>query len=388
MNRALGTLVALALLGPALLRFAPTHPPRAPVSSAAAIPLGLVAGLSLFVVLARTRPRILLTPVAVAAALLVAAVGMSEEAVWRAFALGRLAPGTGVLAALAMTSAGFAATHLPMLRARGAAVHLLTGATFGVLFVTTGSLVACAIAHGSYNVLAVLARGRPRPASAAISFAQAEKRYGHHVALAPLDLTVERGELVALLGPNGAGKTTLVSLVAGLRRPTAGAVRVFGGNPREWRTRTRLGTTPQEMGFPPTLRAREILELARAHAANPPPLADLVDRFDLAEFAHRQAGALSGGQRRRLALALAFAGAPELAVLDEPTTGLDLETRRRAWAAIASFAGNGGTVLLTTHYLEEAAALAGRIVVLARGVVVDDDLGADDLEHAYLRVTR
>jgi ABC-type multidrug transport system ATPase subunit/membrane protease YdiL (CAAX protease family) len=387
-SRALGSLVALAVLGAALLRFAPTHPPRAPVSVAAATSLGVLAGLALFAVLARTRPRILLDPLALAAASFVAAVGMSEEAIWRAFALGRLAPSAGAGAAVAITTVGFAATHLPMLRARGAAVHLLTGATFGLLFVTTGSLIACALAHASYNVLAVLARSRARPASAAICFAQAGKRYGARVALAPLDLTVERGELVALLGPNGAGKTTLVSLVVGLRRPTAGSVRVFGGDPRDWRARIRLGTAPQEMGFPPTLRAREILELARAHAANPPPLAHLVEQFDLAEFADRQAGALSGGQRRRLALALAFASAPELAVLDEPTTGLDLESRRRAWGAIASFAGNGGTVLLTTHYLEEAQALAGRIVALARGEMVADDLRADDLEQAYLRVTR
>jgi ABC-type multidrug transport system ATPase subunit/membrane protease YdiL (CAAX protease family) len=387
-SRALGSLVAYALLGPALLQFAPTHPPRAPVSTAVAASVGVVAGLALFTVLARARPRVLLDPLVTAAALLVAAVGMSEEALWRAFALGRLAPSVGAGAAVAITTAAFAATHLPMLRARGAAVHVLTGATFGVLFVTTGSLVACALAHASYNVLAVLARSRARPASAAISCARAEKRYGDRIALAPLDLTVERGELVALLGPNGAGKTTLVSLVTGLRRPTAGTVRIFGGDPRDWRARIRLGTTPQEMGFPPTLRSREILELARAHAAKPPPLASLVEQFDLAAFADRQTGALSGGQRRRLALALAFANAPKLAVLDEPTTGLDLESRRRAWSAIASFAEDGGTVLLTTHYLEEAQALSGRIVVLARGEVVADGLRADDLEQAYLRLTR
>ena len=388
MSRPLNSLVALALLGPALLRFAPTHPPRAPISVSLAASLGVLTGFALFIVLARTGPRILLDPLAVGAAILVAAVGMSEEALWRGFALGRLAPSTGVGAAVAISSIGFAATHLPMLRARAAAVHVLTGATFGLLFVTTGSLVACALAHASYNVLAVLARNRARPASAAISFARAEKRYGNRIALAPLDLTVERGELVALLGPNGAGKTTLVSLVVGLRRPTAGTVRVFGSDPRDWRARVGLGTTPQEMGFPPTLRAREILELARAHAASPPPLAHLVELFDLAAFSDRQAGALSGGQRRRLALALAFANAPKLAVLDEPTTGLDLESRRRAWSVIAGFTENGGTVLLTTHYLEEAQAMSGRIVVLARGEVVADDLRADDLERAYLRMTR
>jgi ABC-2 type transport system ATP-binding protein len=257
-----------------------------------------------------------------------------------------------------------------------------------VLFVSTGSLVACALAHASYNVLAVLARSGARPATPAVTFTRAEKRFGKRLALAPLDLTIERGELVALLGPNGAGKTTLVSLVVGLRRPTAGSVRILGRDPCDWRARKRLGATPQEMSFPPTLRAREILDLARAHATSPTPLADLVERFDLTGFLQRQSGALSGGQRRRLALALAFAGTPELAVLDEPTTGLDLESRRRAWGAIRAFATGGGTVLLTTHYLEEAQALAGRIVVLAQGEVVDADLRADDLEQAYLEATR
>ena len=386
MSRTLVSVAALAGAGPALLWLAPTAPPRAPLRHLASAPIGVAAGIALFMLLARDRPRILLTRVAFATALVVAIAGMSEEAIWRAFALGRIAPTAGLWAAIAVTSAAFAATHLPSLRARGAAVQLVTGTVFGALFVATGSLVACALAHAAYNVLAVL--GRRVPASAAIELRGAEKRFGDRVALHPCDVSVEPGELVALLGPNGAGKTTLVSLVVGLRRPSRGVVRILGGNPRTWRARSRLGTTPQQMDFPPTLRGREILELARAHSASAPPLAALVERFGLDDLLRQQNGALSGGQRRRLALALAFANDPRLVVLDEPTTGLDVEARRGAWEAIAAFAHVGGTVLLTTHSIEEAQALARRVVILARGRVVADGPPTVDLEEAFLRITR
>ena len=390
MKRTLLATAALIALGPILLRLSPTPPPRPPLTSLASASLGLLAGIALFAVLARARPHVLLTPLAVATAIVVAAAGMSEEAIWRAFALGRIAPTTGVWSAVAVTTAAFAATHLPMLRTRGAATQLVTGGVFGALFAATGSLLACALAHATYNLIAVLSRGGVRPASA-IAFRRAEKRFGAKVALAPLDLTIEQGELVALLGPNGAGKTTLVSLVTGVRRPSAGDVRLFGRDPRDWRARARLGTTPQQMDFPPTLRGREILDLARAHTPSPPPLSELAERFDLGDVLQAQNGSLSGGQRRRLALALAFANAPALVVLDEPTTGLDVESRRGAWDAIATFAAQGGTVLLTTHYLEEADALAGRVIVLAHGEVVADGspqslkaCAGDNLEQAFL----
>jgi ABC-2 type transport system ATP-binding protein len=368
---------ALALVGPLLLVLAPTSPPRPPVSLAAAAGLGVAIGLSLFAALARTRPRLLFRPAAVA----VAAVGISEEAIWRGFALGRIAPVAGAATAVVVTSLAFASTHVPLLRLRGAAVQLVTGAAFGALFVATGSLPACAVAHATYNLVAIL--GRTPPASAAIVLRGVTKRYRSEHALGPIDLTIERGELVALLGPNGAGKTTLVSLCVGLRRPSTGTVRVFGGDPRAWRTRLRIGTTPQQMDFPPTLRGHEILELARAHAPDQPPLGALVDAFGLVDVIGPQNGALSGGQRRRLALALAFANAPELVLLDEPTTGLDVESRRGAWEAIRAF---DGTVLLTTHHLEEAHALADRTIVLAGGAVVVD--GHVESEDELLCLTR
>ena len=377
MRRTLASVAALALAGPLLLVLAPTAPPRPPLSLPSAAPLGIAVGMALYAALARRRPQPLFTPVAG----VVAAVGVSEEAIWRAFALGRIAPVAGAAAAVAVTSAAFAVTHIPLLRLRGAAVHVLTGATFGALFVVTGSLLACAAAHATYNVVAVL--GRVQPASAAIELRAAAKRFGDRVALRPVDLAIERGALVALLGPNGAGKTTLVSLCVGLRRPTAGTVRIFGRDPRDWRARLGLGTTPQQMDFPPTIRGREILDLARAHAVDPPSIASLAERFGLDGTLDRQNGSLSGGQRRRLALALAFANAPQLVVLDEPTTGLDIAARRAAWDAIRAF---GGTVLLTTHHLEEAHALAERIIVLAHGEVVAD--GALESEDELLRLTR
>ncbi|HEY4412847.1 MAG TPA: ATP-binding cassette domain-containing protein [Gaiellaceae bacterium] len=393
MSRTLVSVAALATACPALLWLAPTAPPRAPLRHLASAPVGLAAGIALFLLLAHARPRILLTPTAFATALVVAAVGTSEEAIWRAFALGRIAPNAGLWAAVAVTSAAFAATHLPTLRLRGTAIQLGTGTVFGVLFAATGSLVACALAHAAYNVLAVLSRRVP--ATAAIELRGAEKRFHDRVALQPFDVSVEPGELLALLGPNGAGKTTLVSLIVGLRRPSGGVVRIFGRDPRDWRARSRLGTTPQQMDFPPTLRGREILELARAHSASAPPLAVLAERFGLDDLLRQQNGALSGGQRRRLALALAFANDPDLVVLDEPTTGLDVESRRGAWEAIGAFTHAGGTVLLTTHSIEEADALARRVVVLARGRLVADGPLADikspadaGLEEAFLRITR
>lgn len=373
------SVAALAALGPALLLWAPTTPPRPALAAPTAAAVGVAAGLALFAFLARTHPRVLLTPLSVA----VAGIGMSEEATWRAFALGRLAPMVGVWVAFGATTIAFAFSHVPALRLRGASVHLLTGAVFGALFAITGSLVACGLAHAAYNLLAVAARRSP---ASVVAFSGVEKRFRDAVALRDIDLTIERGELVALLGRNGAGKSTLVSLLAGLRRPSAGSVHVFGRDPRDWRARARLGVTPQEMGFPPTLRVREILELARAHSSTAAPMSKLVERCGLATLERRQAGGLSGGQRRRLALALAFAAGPSLVALDEPTAGLDVESRRNAWELVRDFAHEGGTVLLTTHSFDEARLLATRTVVLARGVVVaDGDVASED---ELLRLTR
>ncbi|MDG4827931.1 ABC transporter ATP-binding protein [Solwaraspora sp. WMMD1047] len=202
---------------------------------------------------------------------------------------------------------------------------------------------------------------------------QATRRYGDVTALDRADLDVRAGELVGLLGPNGAGKSTLLNLLIGLRRPSAGRVELFGGDPRDAVRRRQLGVTPQETGLPGTLRVGEVIDFVAAHYADPLPRADLLDRFDLADLVRRQTGGLSGGQRRRLAVALAFVGRPRLVVLDEPTTGLDVAARHALWEGIRAFHADGGTVLLSSHYLEEIEALAKRVVVLGQGRVLADD---------------
>ncbi|MEW2381466.1 ABC transporter ATP-binding protein [Micromonospora sp. NPDC047707] len=202
--------------------------------------------------------------------------------------------------------------------------------------------------------------------------AQATRRYGDVVALDRVDLDIQAGELVGMLGPNGAGKSTLLNLLVGLRRPTSGRVELFGGDPRDPQRRRRIGVTPQETGLPPTLRVGEVVDFTAAHYPNPLGKGELLDRFGIADLVRRQTGGLSGGQKRRLAVALAFVGRPQLVFLDEPTTGLDVEARRALWDAIRAFHAEGGTVLLTSHYLEEIEALAKRVVVIGQGRLLTD----------------
>ncbi len=205
------------------------------------------------------------------------------------------------------------------------------------------------------------------------SAVEVSRRYGDVVALDRVSVEVRAGELIGLLGPNGAGKTTLVNLFVGLRRPSGGRVEVCGADPREAATRRSIGVTPQQTGLPKTLRVGECLDFVAAHFPDPVGRAELVARFGLDGLERRQTGSLSGGQQRRLAVALAFVGRPRLVFLDEPTTGLDVEARHGLWQAIRSFHARGGTVLLTSHYLEEIDALAERVIVLGEGRVLADD---------------
>jgi ABC-2 type transport system ATP-binding protein len=221
------------------------------------------------------------------------------------------------------------------------------------------------------------------------------KRFGDVLALDGVEIELRRAEVLALLGPNGAGKTTALSLMLGLRRADVGRVELFGADPRRPASRAAVGVTPQETGFPPTLRVGEIADLVRAHYAAPAGTGELLDRFGLAHCARRQVGGLSGGERRRLAVALAFAGRPLAVFLDEPTTGLDVEARRSVWAELQAYSSGGGTILLTTHYLEEAEALASRVVLLARGRIAGEGSPAQlasahggTLEDAFLALTR
>jgi ABC-2 type transport system ATP-binding protein len=196
-------------------------------------------------------------------------------------------------------------------------------------------------------------------------------RYGDHTALAGVDLTVEPGECVALLGPNGAGKTTLVRNVIGLIEGDADLIEVAGGDPRRAETRRRLGVVQQSVGFPRSLTVGEIVGGAAARRGCPPEAAcQAIAEMGLAGLEKRRAAKLSGGQQQRLQLAMGLVADPILLVLDEPTEGLDVEARRRFWNTIRRRLDNGAGVLITTHLVEEAAAVADRVVVIDRGRVV------------------
>ena len=197
------------------------------------------------------------------------------------------------------------------------------------------------------------------------------KRYRNGVtALDNLSLTLQRGEIVALLGPNGAGKSTAIRLLMGLSSPTSGIVQIFDADPRQSAARLRTGIMLQVGRAPETLRVREHVELFRGYYRDPMPYAEIVQAAGLEGIEKHMFGGLSGGQKQRVLFALALAGNPDLIFLDEPTVGLDIQSRRGVWEQIRSLAARGKTVLLTTHYLEEADALAHRIVVINKGRVI------------------
>lgn len=185
-----------------------------------------------------------------------------------------------------------------------------------------------------------------------------------------LDLQVRAGELLALLGPNGAGKSTAVGMLTGLTAPSSGTARLFGRDPRDLRARRRLGVMLQASGVPETLRVRELLTQFRGYYPAPLPMGQIITAAGLEGLADRMFGELSGGQQRRVLFGIALVGNPDLLMFDEPTTGLDAESRRGLWATLRTLARSGRGVVLTTHYLEEADALADRIVVIDHGVVI------------------
>lgn len=206
--------------------------------------------------------------------------------------------------------------------------------------------------------------------SPAVELKGAAKSFGSVQALKGIDLTVQPGETVALLGPNGAGKTTAISLMLGLRRPTAGSVLLFGHDPRDPASRRHIGVMLQESGVPHTLKVREVAEMIRRLYDRPMDTMAALERAQLHDKANALVATLSGGQRQRLYFALAIIGNPDVLFLDEPTVGLDVESRRSFWEQIEALVGAGKTVILTTHYLEEADALADRIVVINQGLIV------------------
>jgi ABC-2 type transport system ATP-binding protein len=198
------------------------------------------------------------------------------------------------------------------------------------------------------------------------------KRYGDVVALAGLDLEVRRGECFGMLGPNGAGKTTTVEILEGLKEPDAGEVEVLG---ERWRgdgrsLRSRLGVQLQETKFPDKLRVAEVLALFRSFYPSGLSVEEALAVVELGDKAEAFVRTLSGGQKQRLSLACALVGDPELLFLDEPTTGLDPQSRRQAWDIVARLKQRGRTVLLTTHYMEEAARLCDRVAIVDRGRLI------------------
>ncbi|SCG68289.1 ABC transporter ATP-binding protein [Micromonospora humi] len=194
--------------------------------------------------------------------------------------------------------------------------------------------------------------------------------YGDFPAVRDLSFEVRPGELYALLGTNGAGKTSTLEVVEGHRAPTSGTVRVFGHGPRDRRSvRPRMGVMLQESGFSPDLTVRESVGLIGRLSGRSDDVDRVIDLVDLTDRAGRRVSQLSGGEKRRLDFATAVYGTPELIVLDEPTTGLDIQTRDAVWATVDRLRENGATIVLTTHYLEEAQQRADRIGLMHQGTL-------------------
>lgn len=199
------------------------------------------------------------------------------------------------------------------------------------------------------------------------------RRFGRKTALDGVNISVSDAGVLALLGPNGAGKTTFVQTALGLVPPSSGALQVFGAKPGSRATKTRIGVMMQDTDLAHTLTGRELLELFASYYPDAADLDALIKQCALTDFIKRRYGQLSGGQKRRIQFALSLVGKPDLLFLDEPTTGLDTEARRALWAVVRDVAANGTLVVLTTHYLEEADALADRVVVLQNGRIIADD---------------
>ncbi len=205
-----------------------------------------------------------------------------------------------------------------------------------------------------------------------VSVRGVEKRFGDFTALAGVDLDIRRGEIFALLGPNGAGKTTLISVIAGLLRASAGTVRVLGHDVvTDYRfTRRHLGLVPQEINFDPFFTVEEALRIQAGYFGVELPeerLEEILSALDLDAKRHVNARALSGGMKRRLLIGKALVHSPEVLFLDEPTAGVDVELRQQLWRYVRTLQGRGTTIVLTTHYLEEAEELADRVGIIDRG---------------------
>ncbi len=212
---------------------------------------------------------------------------------------------------------------------------------------------------------------QPMQRAAALAELKAvHKRFGATVALAGLSLQVRPGELLALLGPNGAGKSTAIALWLGLTQPDSGTVRLLGRSPLEVESRRGVGVMMQEAGLAAELRVRELLDLTASYYPAPLPLEEVLALTRTAALGARRYGKLSGGEKRQVQFALAVCGRPRLLFLDEPTVGLDVQAREAMWRTLRDLVASGCSIVLTTHYLEEAQTLADRVAVLAHGRLI------------------
>jgi ABC-2 type transport system ATP-binding protein len=231
---------------------------------------------------------------------------------------------------------------------------------------------------GSAHDMPIRSNGEP---GAVAALRQVSKRYAERgdgaLALDGLSFSLYPGEIVALLGPNGAGKTTAIRILLGLTRQSSGEALLFGRAPGERSARMRAGVMLQVGRMPESLRVREHIALFRGYYAQPMAMAEILRIAGLATVEHKLFGELSGGQKQRVLFALALAGDPDLLFLDEPTLGMDIEARRALWTEVRALAARGKTVLLTTHYLEEAEALASRILLLKQGRLVAEGSPAE-----------
>jgi ABC-2 type transport system ATP-binding protein len=198
------------------------------------------------------------------------------------------------------------------------------------------------------------------------------KSYSQKEVLKNITFNVVKNEIIALLGVNGAGKTTMINMMLAEQSPTSGSIELFGLNPKEIHSRNKVGCTPQNIEFPDGIKTKEVLNFIHSHYQNPHTVDFMVETFELSSFLEEKASRLSGGQKRRLALALSFIGNPDIVFLDEPTTGLDVGSRKILWEFIKKEAKSGKTIFLTTHYLEEIEQIASRVIFLQHGQIKID----------------
>jgi ABC-2 type transport system ATP-binding protein len=225
-------------------------------------------------------------------------------------------------------------------------------------------------------------------ASPAVDLKGVSKHFGHVEAVKHVDVSIASGEIVAILGPNGAGKTSTIDIILGLSRPTSGQALVFGMQPRQAISRGLVSAVMQTGGLLKDLTVKETVQYTASLFAQKEPVDEVLGRAGITQIADRRVGKCSGGEQQRLRFALALVSDPELLVLDEPTTGMDVEGRRNFWASIRKDAEQGRTVLFATHYLEEADAYADRIILLRHGQKIADGTASQIKAMAAGRTVR